>query len=136
MKTVCALLVLGLWCWDAPSLPAQEQPGDSVRVSYAGERLEGRFVGSGPSGWVLRRAMVDLTIPHAAVQRVDVWKRRDAALNILSGAAVMAFGAAINGKGERDIALWAGGGALIGVIDIMIWPGRWKMTYRRYRESP
>jgi hypothetical protein len=138
-----ALMLLGLVI-PANGLAAQTW-GDSIRVrTFANAAWQhGTLVGGNSMTLVLREQSQQRAYPLANLRRVDVWKRKNAAVEIFVRGAVWgagwALGAAIDkdhraitGSRGGDAAAAAGAGMLVGAVSLAMTPGKWyRLRLRR-----
>lgn len=118
---------------------AAQEPGDSVRLRMVSQHdwVSGIYVRKDSNAIILRRRLQDEPFPVRQVDRFQVWKRTNPLLNIFLGATAGASGVLANqiiypdrlpftGSNGGDVAVMAGGGAILGIIITLVSPGSWK----------
>lgn len=137
MKRIMGLL-LAVSAVVAPSIGSAQSLGDSVRVEsvMTQNRVFGRFVALDGIGIRVRTFMGDTVVRRANIARVDVYKRTNAALAIITGGVVggATWGllAANTGSQTTDrsattkaIAIGTASGLVLGALTYLILPGDW-----------
>ncbi len=134
-RTMFSAVVLAVTL--AAGAPAQER-GDSVRVSLRdGNRIEGRLLSLDSSELAVRWRLDDHTYALSEVERLEAWRRKDPAAPVLG---LMVIGGILGatvpkqlssdeepltGSVAGDVAVFAGGGALLGLIIYTLMGGGW-----------
>lgn len=144
MRRATALFAAVIGITGAPA--AAQAPGDSLRIRLgpSADWQAGRYVRTDTAGLILRVGMTDQPYQLRSIVRAEVWKKRNALVNILGstaiGGAVWGIGneidsdrAPVTGTKGGDIMLGAGVGALIGVISVLVSPGSWKQISLQVR---
>jgi hypothetical protein len=135
MRAIRWLAVMMFAGGTMPVVGVAQSPGDSIRFRYepGSDWHTGRLIQRDSGQILLRQVMRDTTYRFAGLDRVEVWRRQDMALNLgitvpasaLLWAALPPNGQPLTGSRGTDALAGAGVGAVIALAMYAINPGSW-----------